>query len=273
MRISRSSRALLPGSFAAAALLLGSSVLAPAAAGGAGPAPAAGAAPTAVSAVTAATTAPGSLTSLPAARLLDTRSGLGAPAAKVAPFSTVSLQVTGRGGVPASGVSAVVLNVTATQPAKSGFVTAYASGSARPVASNLNFVAGQTVPNLVVVPVGADGKVALHNGSAGAVHLLADVAGYHLGTAPAPTPTPTPTGTVCTNPYFTTSNSNGGITDGGYYVHNNLWNASAYPGTKGTTQVCSFHSGNQVGTASNASRNGAVKTYPSVHKDYSRRTI
>src|SRR6188508_522817 len=31
------------------------------------------------------------------------------------------------------------------------------------------------------------------------------------------------TGSTCTNPYFTTSSSNGGVTDGGYYVHNNLW--------------------------------------------------
>lgn len=85
-------------------------------------------------------------------------------------------------------------------------------------------------------------------------------------------PPTTPTGSVCTNPYFTTSGSNGGITDGGYYVHNNLWNAAPYPGTKGTTQVCSYHSWNHIGTASNTG-DGAVKTYPNVHKDYSGRTI
>jgi hypothetical protein len=78
---------------------------------------------------------------------------------------------------------------------------------------------------------------------------------------------------VCSNPYFTTSDPNGGVTDGGYYVHNNLWNASSYPGTKGTTQVCSYRSWNHIGTASNSSGDGAVKTYPNVHKDYSGRTI
>ena len=150
-------------------------------------------------------------------------------------------------------------------------MTAYADGAARPTASNLNFVPGQTVPNLVVVPVGANGKVDLYNGSGGTVQLVADVEGYDLGTAA--TTTPAPTGTVCTNPYFTTSDPNGGITDGGYYVHNNLWNASSYPGTQGTTQVCSFHSWNHIGTASNSSGDGAVKTYPNVHKDYSGRTI
>jgi hypothetical protein len=78
---------------------------------------------------------------------------------------------------------------------------------------------------------------------------------------------------VCTNPYFTTSDPNGGVTDGGYYVHNNLWNAAKYPGTTGTTQVCSYHSWNHIGTASNSSGNGEVKTFPNVHKDYSGRTI
>jgi hypothetical protein len=93
-----------------------------------------------------------------------------------------------------------------------------------------------------------------------------------IPTPPPPPPPPPPTGSVCTNPYFTTSGSNGGITDGGYYVHNNLWNAASYPGTKGTTQVCSYRSWNHVGTASNTG-DGAVKTYPNVHKDYSGRTI
>ncbi len=77
---------------------------------------------------------------------------------------------------------------------------------------------------------------------------------------------------MCANPIFTTSASNGGISNGGYYVHNNLWNAARYPGTTGTTQVCSYRSWNHIGTATNTG-DGAVKTYPNVHKDYSGRTI
>ena len=77
---------------------------------------------------------------------------------------------------------------------------------------------------------------------------------------------------MCTNPYFTTSGSNGGISNGGYYVHNNLWNAAGYPGTTGTTQVCSYRSWNHIGRATNTG-DGAVKTYPNVHKNYSGRTI
>ena len=125
--------------------------------------------------------AAGTYVALSPSRVLDTRVGVGAPAAAVAPGGTVHLQVLGRGGVPATGVSAVVLNVTVTQPTGPGFITAYPNGTAMPTASNLNFVAAQTVPNLVVVPVGADGMVALTNGSAGTVQLVADVAGYFTG--------------------------------------------------------------------------------------------
>src|SRR5258707_9642986 len=48
----------------------------------------------------------------------------------------------------------------------------------RPVTSNLSFTAGETIPNLVVVPVGADGKVDFYN-SAGTVQLIADLSGYY----------------------------------------------------------------------------------------------
>jgi hypothetical protein len=127
----------------------------------------------------AAVTTPGGYTSLAPSRLLDTRVPVGVPTASaVAARATVGLQVAGRGGVPVSGVSAVVLNVTVTAPKSAGFVTVYGDGTAFPTASNLNFVAGQTVPNLVIAPVGANGKVALYNGSGGTVHLIADVSGW-----------------------------------------------------------------------------------------------
>lgn len=94
------------------------------------------------------------------------------------PEATVGLAVTGRGGVPASGVSAVVLNVTVTEPTAGGFLTAWPAGEARPLASNLNFSPGQTVPNLVVVKVGVGGVVNLFNSSA-STHMVADVAGWY----------------------------------------------------------------------------------------------
>jgi alpha-tubulin suppressor-like RCC1 family protein len=129
--------------------------------------------------------AAGAFGSLAPSRLLDTRDGTGVPVRAAVPAGgTVHLQVTGRGGVPSAGVSAVVLNVTVASPTKGGFVTVFGEGSARPTASNLNFVKAQVVPNLVIAPVGDNGRVALYNGSGGTIQLIADVAGYYLAGAP-----------------------------------------------------------------------------------------
>jgi subtilisin family serine protease len=126
------------------------------------------------------TTAPsfGTYISLPPKRILDTRTGTGAPEAKIGPGGTITLQVTGVGGIPASGVSAVVLNTTVTNTTSPSYVTAWPTGQSRPLSSSINFLAGQTVPNLVTVKVGAGGDVSFFN-AAGSIDLLADVAGYY----------------------------------------------------------------------------------------------
>ena len=131
-----------------------------------------------------APTLPGTFGSLAPSRILDTRTNTGATG-PVPALGSISVQVNGRGGVPATGVAAVALNVTAVSPSTAGYITAWPSGTARPNASNLNFHAGADIPNLVIVPVGADGKIQLFNGSPGTVQLLADVAGYYRGGTPA----------------------------------------------------------------------------------------
>lgn len=113
-------------------------------------------------------------------RLLDTRDGTGAAVAyPLAPYMTTRVKIVANGDIPA-GVTAVALNLTATNTTAAGHVVAYASGKEQPETSNLNFVAGQTVPNLAVVPVGADGYITLANRSAGWVDLIADVTGYFM---------------------------------------------------------------------------------------------
>ena len=97
----------------------------------------------------------------------------------IAALSSKPFPVVGRSGVPRVGVEAVVLNLTATHAASGGYATAY-PGPAIPGASTLNFVAGQTVANEVIVPVNAQGQVTLFNGARGSVDLLADVTGYIL---------------------------------------------------------------------------------------------
>ncbi|MBM6401122.1 carboxypeptidase-like regulatory domain-containing protein [Phycicoccus sonneratiae] len=145
----------------------------------------AGAPPSAevVASPTAATAEPAGYVPLSPARLLDTRStgatvdGVGKGGGSVKGGSPRSVQVTGRGGVPSSGVSAVVLNVTAVKPTVSTYITAYPDGEARPNTSNLNVVKGSVTPNLVVTKPGSTGKVAFFVAE-GASDVLADVAGY-----------------------------------------------------------------------------------------------
>jgi hypothetical protein len=127
----------------------------------------------------------GRLVPLAPERILDTRIGIGAAAAKPGAGQSIDLQVTGRAGVPASGVAAVVLNLTGADATSGGFVTAWPTGQPMPNASNLNLVAaGDTAPNLAIVPVGSGGRVSLYT-EAG-THLIADVFGYFTdGTAPS----------------------------------------------------------------------------------------
>ncbi len=118
------------------------------------------------------------LLSLQPFRLLDTRNGIGAPRAKVGRGGTVSLAVAGvpGSGVPESGVDAVVLNVTVDGASAESYLTVWPHGEGLPNASSLNFVAGQTVANLVIAKVGAQGKVDIYN-AFGQVDLIADVVG------------------------------------------------------------------------------------------------
>jgi hypothetical protein len=118
----------------------------------------------------------GNYTPIAPARILDTRSGVGSEPSKVGPDSVRNVRVVDVGGVPGN-ASAVVLNLTVTQPSAQTWITAFPAGEERPTASNLNVLGGQTRPNLVVARVGQNGEVSLYNFN-GDTHLVADVVGW-----------------------------------------------------------------------------------------------
>jgi hypothetical protein len=123
---------------------------------------------------------PGTFVPLAPTRVLDTRSAPTPVQGCRAPVPTagqIDLDVLGRAGVPADGVTAVVLNVTGITPNASTYVTVWPTGEPRPVASNLNLAPGGIRPNLVTAKVGAGGRVSLYN-DAGVIDLAADVVGY-----------------------------------------------------------------------------------------------
>lgn len=125
-----------------------------------------------------ASSAGGSFGPLTPSRVLDTRTGVGGTTGPVGADTTITLNVLGKGGVPASGVRTVLLNVTAAGPTQDSFITVWPGGTTRPNASNLNTTTGQNIPNLVVAGVDGSGNVQLYNRN-GSVHLIADVMGYY----------------------------------------------------------------------------------------------
>jgi sugar lactone lactonase YvrE len=116
-------------------------------------------------------------------RLLDSRTTNGGWNAKLGPGNANEreLQITGREGISAT-ATAVVLNVTATGGSTNSFLRLYPTGAARPDTSNVNFAAGQTIPNLVTVKLGAGGRVTFYN-NVGAADVIADVVGTFDPTA------------------------------------------------------------------------------------------
>ncbi len=125
-------------------------------------------------------------------RVLDTRESvatnpsvlpLGWTDHKPGIHEVVTLDFKADSGLPASGVSAVVLSLVGTEPSLPGFVTAFPSGIGLPLAANLNLTPGSTNANTVIVGLGSDRRISLFV-QAG-THLVADLAGYITdGSAP-----------------------------------------------------------------------------------------
>src|SRR3954453_13999065 len=120
----------------------------------------------------------GEYTPLTPTRILDTRGNVGGHLGKLGAGQTMTQQITGVGGVPAGGVRGVVMNAPVPEPTAPSHLIVWPSQDAQPLSSNLNFVPGQTVPNLVTVALGAAGAVQLYN-NAGATHVILDIVGYY----------------------------------------------------------------------------------------------
>jgi hypothetical protein len=90
--------------------------------------------------------------------------------------------------VPA-GATAVVLNVTAVQPTNFGHIRVYPDTNGLgttppPVMSNLNFIPGRDIPNMVVVQLPDDRTINFYSvqGATGRTDMVANIIGYINGT-------------------------------------------------------------------------------------------
>ncbi len=139
----------------------------PAAAIGVGPAP------------VAAPSAPATgFAPLPPARIVDTRTSLGA--SRLTAQSTTRIQITGQGGVPGD-AKAVLANATVTQPSGPGFLTLWNCSDVRPDVSTLNYSTNQTVANTATIPLDSSGGLCAF--SSVSADLVIDVGGYYSASA------------------------------------------------------------------------------------------
>ncbi|MDX6198274.1 MAG: hypothetical protein QOJ79_1425 [Actinomycetota bacterium] len=111
-------------------------------------------------------------------RIVDTRFGLGAPQQQLGPGDSLTLQVTDTAGVPARLPSAVAVAVTAVKPSANGFLTVYPGGTSRPLASNINTTAGQTITGTVLAKVDLTGRITIY-AQTGTVDLMVEVVGWY----------------------------------------------------------------------------------------------
>ena len=113
-------------------------------------------------------------------RIADTRPSSGKPYAgdTLLPCGTLNVQVSGIGGIP-SGAVGIVANITVVSPSSPGYLSIYPADSIRGIFSNINFIPGQVVANLVEVPLNpSNGQITIYNGSNGAANVVVDVEGY-----------------------------------------------------------------------------------------------
>jgi hypothetical protein len=193
----------------------------------------------------------GSYIGVTPARIADTRASSGFPDSgqTLGAGSSVNVPVEGVGGVPTSNVSAVVLNVAATNETAASYFTVYPTGTTQPTVASLNFTAGDTVSNLVTVPVGSDGAITIFN-YAGSADAVVDVNGYY-------TTAPNPTGNYVTvNPVRAF-----GTTSGGSPVAANTSQAVTVTGTATTVPADATAIVANV-TASAGTANSYLTVYP-----------
>lgn len=167
------------------------------------------------------------------ARVLNTQTGVGVTAGVRGPASTTTFQVLGVGGVPATNVRAVMVDVTTKAPTASTYLKLWpGDGSARPVGVTAIVGPNESISNSAVVEIGTNGKLSLYN-NAGNVHVYVDVLGYFTtvtgasgpgGFVPVPSNptlvstsagTGTPAGTIPANGTRTVNLLGGGVVPAG----------------------------------------------------------
>lgn len=115
------------------------------------------------------------------AALLDTRYGIGGHTDVVGSGGVVTFPVLGVEGIPASGVSAVLVRLLAPGGTGNTYLQAYPDGTTPNGISMVNIAPGEQISNTAVVRPGSNGRIAVRN-FAGNTHVIATAQGYFRST-------------------------------------------------------------------------------------------
>jgi hypothetical protein len=111
------------------------------------------------------------------AQVLDTRTGIGAPAGVRAAGAVTPFQVLGKNGVPATGVRAVLLDATIVNSTASTHLSIWPENGTNTGMSFVNAPPKTTLANTAIVPTGPTSRINVANG-AGSAHIVIDIHGY-----------------------------------------------------------------------------------------------
>ena len=124
---------------------------------------------------------PGGYKPVPLQRLYDTRATGSHPLASGA---TATVQVTGRGAVPATKVSTGMINLTVLGPATTGSVSVFPAGTAWDHSTTASFGSGQTEQSMLTAQLGSNGAFSVRNNTGRALQLVIDIVGYYIAGSP-----------------------------------------------------------------------------------------
>jgi hypothetical protein len=122
---------------------------------------------------------PGAFRVIPLQRAFDTR-----PTHPLAPGSVTSMSIAGHGALPATGVAAVLANLTVLSPSRAGSVSTWASDAAWDGSASVSFTAGRTEQDVVNVALGSNGAAMIRNNTGIPLQVVLDVIGYYRSGTP-----------------------------------------------------------------------------------------
>src|ERR1022692_239219 len=131
------------------------------------------------------TTAGDTYGNAPWIKIVDTTSGLGTAQAPIPAGGSITVQVSGQGGI-ATGADTAVVQISALNAAQGGYLTAYAAGTADPGVSLLFYDSSMTYRDLAYVSLSAAGKMTITNHGSAPVDLALVTRGYLM--PPSATP-------------------------------------------------------------------------------------